>query len=106
MRASAHRDYTKLPGTIDSGRFVKEDEMMRALTPSVGPLVGGLSSRSTRDARLRASESPTIRSKVPVGLCTGRAQSADPAKPVKYSSNAARHAALRAAKRGIVRPNI
>ena len=105
MRASAHRDLTKLPGTVDRGRFVKEDTMMRALVPSHGPLVGGLSSRSTKDTRLHANAKHHVRSITPPALSTGSAWDANPAKLMtKYSANAQRHAAMRAAKRGIKRP--
>lgn len=65
------RDLTKLPGTVDRGRFVGEDFLTIALTPSTGPHVGGLSSKSVRDCRLSANSAPRIRSKAPVGITGG-----------------------------------
>lgn len=47
-------DWTKLKPTIDSGRFYVRDAMTESLTPSKGPLIGGLSSKNVSDRRLTA----------------------------------------------------
>lgn len=73
---SPHRDWTRLPGTVDKGMHVCEDTLRAALTPSVGPLVGGLSSKSVKDCRLSATAKPTIRSVGATGVTGGRVEGA------------------------------
>ena len=77
LSPSPHRDFTKLPGTVDRGRFVKEDSMMRALVPSHGPLIGGLSSKSVRDCRLSASAKAIARCVPPAGITGGNVADRD-----------------------------
>jgi hypothetical protein len=57
---------------------------------------------SVKDCRLTASKPPDVRSKTAVGLTSGYVSTAHHAPSKQYSTNARRHAALRAAKRGIV----
>lgn len=52
---TARPDWTKLAPTSDRGRFFERDALTESLTPSKGPLVGGLSSRNVKDRRLTAN---------------------------------------------------
>lgn len=76
LSPSPHRDYTRLPGTVDRGRFVAQDALMVALVPSLGPHIGGLSSKSVKDCRLSAGSKPTIRSVGAVSITGGAVEGA------------------------------